>query len=200
MNKSSKTRNEKHKILNSALKTAEKTGWDDDLLQELKAEYGIVAMTQHYPDGLLDLAYEFADWADAEMLQALAAKKDKGQMKITAQITFGVRARLMALSAHKKAFKSSVKYMMHPARAPYVKKMTWQTADRLWNAAGDTATDYNHYSKRILLSGVLASTTLYWLKDKSENYDSTWAFLDRRINNVLKIGGLIGRLKRTAKS
>ena len=123
------------------------------------------------------------------------AQHDVADMKVREKITHGVRARLMALSAHRDAFKASLKYMMHPLRGMHLKKLTWQTADRLWYAAGDRATDYNHYTKRVLLSGVLASTTLYWLRDTSDDYENTWAFLDRRIQNVMSVGGYISKIK-----
>lgn len=196
MNKSSRKTTDDQKILNRAIEIAGEQGWNDEMLSALKQEFGIVDMTRHYPDGLTDLIDAWANWADAEMLRALDHEQKQGPMKIREQIALGVRARLTALAPHKQAFKKSVTYMTHPLRAAHTKKLTWQTADRLWRAAGDTATDYNHYSKRILLSGVLASTTLYWLRDSSVDHERSWAFLDRRINNVLKIGGFLGRLKK----
>ncbi len=72
--------------------------------------------------------------------------------------------------------------------------MVWQTADVIWNWAGDEAEDYNHYTKRILLSGVITATTVRWLNDKSENHHETHEFLDRRINNVLKLGQGAGKI------
>ena len=198
MNKSSKTHIEKNKILNSALNNASDLGWGPELLAYLKQEHGIVSMARHYPDGLCDLSIAFAEWADTEMLAALTDQQSKGKMKIRDQIAHGVRARLLAIEPHKRAFEQNLKYMMHPARGLKVKKMAWETSDKLWRAAGDTATDYNHYTKRILLSGVFATTTLYWLRDKSENHVKTWDFLDKRIENVLKIGGFLGRLKKSS--
>ena len=59
--------------------------------------------------------------------------------------------------------------------------------------AGDRATDYNYYTKRLLLAGVLSSTTLFWLNDRSEGHEATWAFLERRIDEVLKVGGRLGK-------
>ena len=195
MNKSSKTVNLSGEILSSALQKAPDMGWSPRLLTALKQEFGIVEMTRHYPRGLIDLAQGWADWADHEMLAALETD-EFAQMKIREKIAHGVRARLTALTPHKAAFKASFKYLMNPLHAGAVKDMTWQTADRLWYAAGDDATDYNHYSKRLLLSGVLASTTLYWMRDTSENHEKTWAFLNRRIDNVLKFGGLMNKFKK----
>ncbi len=68
-----------------------------------------------------------------------------------------------------------------------------RTVDALWYAAGDRSTDYNYYTKRLLLAGVYSSTLLVWLNDKSEDHGATWAFLERRIDNVLVIGGRLGK-------
>ncbi|MEQ8502258.1 MAG: COQ9 family protein, partial [Sneathiellaceae bacterium] len=71
----------------------------------------------------------------------------------------------------------------------------YRTVDAMWYAAGDTATDWNFYTKRALLAGVYASTLLYWLQDQSEDFAATWAFLDRRVENVMAIQKLRGRLE-----
>src|SRR3546814_12431444 len=66
--------------------------------------------------------------------------------------------------------------------------------------AGDRATDYNLYTKRALLAGGYSSTLLYWLNDRSEGFAATWAFLDRRIGEVLKVAGQLGKGVGTALS
>ena len=47
--------------------------------------------------------------------------------------------------------------------------------------------DFNFYTKRALLSGVYSATVLYWLNDNSEDFEKTWQFLDRRIDDVMQI-------------
>jgi len=64
--------------------------------------------------------------------------------------------------------------------------------------AGDTATDFNFYTKRLLLSGVLGSTTLYWLEDRSPGGVDTHGFLDRRLADVLALPKLGERLRAVA--
>ena len=71
----------------------------------------------------------------------------------------------------------------------------WQAADTVWIAAGDTSTDYNRYTKRLLLIAVMKSTLSFWLNDTSVDYSATWAFLDRRINDVMRIGKGINVVK-----
>ena len=66
--------------------------------------------------------------------------------------------------------------------------------DAIWHGIGDRSTDYNFYSKRLLLAGVLSSTLVFWLDDQSEGHEATWAFLERRIDEVMKIGGRVGKV------
>jgi ubiquinone biosynthesis protein COQ9 len=67
--------------------------------------------------------------------------------------------------------------------------------DAIWRAAGDTATDWNFYTKRGLLAGVFSSTVLCWLDDTSEDHAETWAFLDRRIADVMRVPKATARVR-----
>ena len=76
--------------------------------------------------------------------------------------------------------------------------MTWRSCSAIWYAVGDYSTDWNYYSKRAILASVYGSTLMYWLSDKGDDsgdYPETWAFLDRRIDNVLKTFGALERVK-----
>jgi ubiquinone biosynthesis protein COQ9 len=65
----------------------------------------------------------------------------------------------------------------------------------MWRAAGDASTDFNFYTKRMLLAGVLKATILFWLDDATPGCAASWEFLDRRIGEVLKIGKTISLAK-----
>jgi ubiquinone biosynthesis protein COQ9 len=73
-----------------------------------------------------------------------------------------------------------------PRNAVAGARLAWRSADRIWRLAGDTATDFNHYSKRAILIGVYGSTTLIFLDDESDGLEQTRAFLDRRIGDVMQ--------------
>ncbi len=120
------------------------------------------------------------------------AKIDAGDLKVRERIRTAVMARLEALQPYREAERLAVAYWSRPFRVTRGGRLLWRTADRIWSWAGDTATDYNRYTKRGLLSGVLASTTLAWLNDE----DSAPAFLDRRIENVMQWGRLLGRIRK----
>jgi ubiquinone biosynthesis protein COQ9 len=183
----------KTKILLSALPDVPFDGWTDSLL-ERAADRMQVDSAEAFPKGIKELVEYFSIWANDETLAKL--KKSKLEtMRVRDRITLGVRTRLEILQPYKQAVSAALAFMALPPRNLAMPKLVWTTADMLWRAAGDTATDYNHYTKRILLSGVLTSTTLYWLNDTSKNHTNTWQFLDRRIGDVLKIGQKISGFK-----
>ena len=56
----------------------------------------------------------------------------------------------------------------------------------MWRLAGDTATDYNHYTKRAILGSIYAATLAVLADDKSEDRAETRAFLARRIEGIMR--------------
>ena len=75
-------------------------------------------------------------------------------------------------------------------------RLGWASADAMWRLAGDTATDYNHYTKRMILGSIYAATLAVFVGDESEEKAETRAFLDRRIEGVMKFEKAKGRLLR----
>ena len=189
----------RRRIFEAVLPDVAFDGWTNELLaraaQKLKLDDDQVA--EAFPKGPTSLAEYFGEWADARMLEKLNMKK-LAEMRIRDRIAFCVRTRLENLTPHKQALSSALAYLALPPRNLLLPKMVWRTADTIWRACGDTSTDYNHYTKRLLLSGVQSSTVLYWLNDKSDRHEKTWTFLGRRIDDVMKIGGAIGKLKSAA--
>lgn len=184
------------RILEAALPDVAFDGWSEELLARVQKKLRLedADIDAALPGGVSDLVAHFSVWADARMLEKLPAKKLE-PLKIRERVALCVRTRLEILTPHKQAVAAALSFCAAPPRSFQLPKAVWQTADAIWRACGDTATDYNHYTKRILLSGVLTSTTLYWLNDRSAGGEKSWAFLARRIDNVLKLGAAIGKLK-----
>ncbi len=187
----------KARILEAALPDVAFDGWTDELMARAAARLKISdsAVAEEFPGGPIDLLRYFSVWTDTKMAARLNGKKFDS-LRIRDKIGFGVEARLDILTPYKAAVGAGLAAMAMPPRSFQLPKMVWKTADIIWRAAGDTSTDYNHYTKRLLLSGVITSTVLFWLNDDSENAARTKEFLQRRIDNVLKIGGAIGKLKK----
>ena len=186
----------REKILLEALKNVAFDGWSQDTLMTATKEAGYdkdmaVAV---FPDGLSDLVGYFSEWADGLMLAKLK-DIDIEDLKVRARIAKAVMARFEAIEPHKEAVREAAKYYARPFRSFKAKQMVWATADKIWDWAGDTATDYNRYTKRGLLSFVITSTTLYWLSKNDATLDDVDQFLRARIEEVLKLGQAASKLK-----
>ncbi|MCK6418351.1 MAG: COQ9 family protein [Alphaproteobacteria bacterium] len=175
------------RILMSMLAQAPFPGWSWDAVEDTALARVL------FPGGLSDVLDHFADYADRQMLAALPGAKAWATLKIRQRIRAAVLARLTFLQDYKEAERAALAHWMLPWRKPQAMRILWRTADRIWERAGDTSTDYNRYTKRGLLSGVLAATMMAWLEDDGRiplhaRHSPTAAFLDRRIENVLKLG------------
>jgi len=159
-------------------------------------DLGDKAYERAFPGGVADLAGHLADWADRRMTTEMA-KLDLANMRVRDRIAAGVRLRLQVLAPHREAVRRLPAFLVLPQHAGLALKATCETTSAIWYAAGDESADFNFYTKRGLLAPVLVATTLYWLSDEGDgegDYPETWAFLDRRIEEVLKIPPLKARI------
>lgn len=151
-----------------------------------------------FPGKMSAVIDHFSDWADRKMLEELE-EVDIASLRIRDRIRDAVLKRFEILEPHREAVKLALSFRIMPGRTLSAGKTAWRTADKIWVWAGDTATDYNRYTKRGLLCGVLTSTMLAWIQDGGNDPEILTSFLDRRIENVMQLGRVIGRAK-TKKS
>lgn len=183
-------------VLLAALPDVPFDGWTPALLARAADKAGVDAASLNdlFPSGIKSLLAHFSSWADRTCEERLR-DTDLASMRIRDRIALGVRTRLEILAPFKPAVSAALGRSVDPRLAAQLPHTVWRTADRIWWLAGDDATDWNHYSKRALLSGVLASTGLYWLSDTSDDHADTWDFLQRRIDNVMMVGKGIGKVR-----
>lgn len=174
-------------------------GWTAAAMRKAAEKAGLdpAEVASLCPGGPRDLVAAFSHWADRETLKALAPLGLE-TMKIRERIATGVRARLAILTPHREAVRRALSLLAAPQNVALGARLLYDAVDALWYAAGDTATDFNFYTKRGLLAGVYAATTLYWLDDRSPGAVETHAFLDRRLADVMAIPRMSGRLRELA--
>ena len=132
--------------------------------------------------GMIDLYVQEVDRA----LEASFTPEALAAMKIRERIRSLVWRRLEIMGPAREAVRSALAILAMPQNVPLSLRAGWRTADLMWRIAGDTSTDFNHYTKRVTLGAVYASTLIAWLDDDSEGWADTAAFLDRRIDNVMQ--------------
>ncbi len=131
--------------------------------------------------GLIDLYIQGIDRA----LEEEFPPERVATMKIRARIRKMLWRRFELMRPAKEAVRRAMAILAMPQNVIRATRIGWRSADIVWRLAGDTATDFNHYSKRLTLSAVYGSTLLAWLGDQSDDQAETAAFLDRRIDNVM---------------
>ena len=183
-------------LLMAVLRDVPFDGWSGGVIAAAGGRLGIDAAEAAtlFPAGARDAVAAFSRWADRAMLAALA-ERDLAAMKVRERIAAAVRARLAALEPHREAVRRALTVLAMPQNAPLGLRLLYETVDQMWYAAGDTATDFNFYTKRGLLAGVYAATTLYWLDDRSPDAADTHAFLERRLADVMAIPRYGARLR-----
>ncbi len=186
----------KTKILDTALTHVIFDGWSDTTLAATAEDLGITSadIIAHYPRGAVDLALAFHRRGDAAMEEVLAGETFAG-LKIREKITFAIRTRLSLMEGQQEEVRRGTTLFTLPIYAADGARALWETADKIWTAIGDTSEDVNWYTKRMTLSGVYSATVLYWLGDQSEGHSATWDFLDRRIEDVMRIETLKSNLR-----
>ncbi|HEX8579476.1 MAG TPA: COQ9 family protein [Allosphingosinicella sp.] len=162
-------------------------GWSDEALAMAAAELGIPAPRARlaFPGGATDMIDGWFDAIDRATARHFPLEKIEG-MKIRQRIRDLVLYRLEVANPHKEALRRALAILAQPQNVPLALRLNWRAVDRMWRIAGDTATDFNHYSKRTILLGVYVSTVLVYLDENGDELSETRAFLDRRIDNVMQ--------------
>ena len=175
-------------------------GWStlaiDRAAEQAGLDPGIARLA--FPSGAIDMIDAWFASVDHKMTATLTAEQLAG-MKVRQRITALVNARIDAVAHEREALRRAIAILAMPRNLARAAKLSWRSSDLMWRLAGDKATDYNHYTKRMMLSGVYGSTILVLLDDESEGFTETRAFLDRRIENIMQFERAKGRFLEQAE-
>ncbi|MBP6363826.1 MAG: COQ9 family protein [Novosphingobium sp.] len=162
-------------------------GWSDVAVRDAASAAGLdpAAASFAFSGGSMQMIEAWVQAVDAAMQAALPADQI-AQLKIRERIRTLVQFRLDAIVHQKEALRRALSIMALPQNAPRTLALGWRSADAMWRLAGDTATDYNHYTKRMTLGSIYAATLAVYVNDSSDDHADTKAFLDRRIEGIMK--------------
>jgi len=170
-------------------------GWSPVALTRAAAALGIPAdrAALVFPKGGVEMIDAWFASIDEAMRQALPPAA-LGAMKMRERIRAAVWARIVAMAPDREALRRALALLAQPQNAARGARLAWRAADAIWRLAGDSTTDFNHYSKRAILVGVYGATLLAWLDDESAGFADTAGFLDRRIDEVMRFEKAKARL------
>lgn len=190
---------ERDRLIAAMLPDVAFDGWSSHTLRAAARRTGIpveeaVAL---FPRGAPDLVAGFSRWADRRMLDRLeGAVLD--ELRLSARIALALRLRFEAMAAWHEAVRRAAMALAMPFYVPLGLGLLYETVDGIWYAVGDKSTDFSFYTKRASLAGVMTAATLYWFEDRSPGFADSQAFIDRRLADLHRIGGLRERLAAAA--
>ncbi|MFO0995525.1 MAG: COQ9 family protein [Alphaproteobacteria bacterium] len=187
----------RERILEAALAHVPFDGWTIAALTAGATDAGLDPAMVHeaFPGGVLDAIEHHSRLADERMLKALEGQ-DLSSMRTRDKVALAIRLRLEHALKDREAIRRALTVLAIPFNAGVGLAALYRTVDAIWYAAGDTATDFNFYTKRGLLAGVYSATLLYWLEDKSEGHEATWQFLSRRIEDALRVPQALAQVQK----
>jgi ubiquinone biosynthesis protein COQ9 len=162
-------------------------GWTAKAVDSAAAQTGIDPAQARlaFPKQPAQMVDAYIQGVDAA-LEAHFTPERIQSMKVRERIRALIWHRLELMAPAREAVRTGLSIFAMPLNVPLAFTAGWRSADLMWRLAGDTSTDYNHYTKRLILSGVYGSTLLVWLDDQSEGWMETGAFLDRRLADVMR--------------
>jgi ubiquinone biosynthesis protein COQ9 len=162
-------------------------GWTRQAVDSAAARLGVdpvqarLAFPKSQP-AMIDCYIQEVDRA----LEASFTAEQLAAMRIRERIRVLVWRRLEIMGEAREAVRRALAILAMPQNIPLAVRISWRSADLMWRLAGDTSTNFNHYTKRMTLGAVYGSTLVAWLDDQSEGWAETAPFLDRRIDNVMR--------------
>ena len=162
-------------------------GWTRAAVDSAAGQLGIDAVQARLAmpktqAGMIDVYIQEVDRA----LEAWFTPRRLATMKIREKIRSLIWHRLEIMGPAREAVRRALAILAMPHNLPLALRISWRSADLMWRIAGDTSADFNHYTKRMTLGAVYSATLLVWLDDQSEGWTETAAFLDRRIDDVMR--------------
>ncbi|MGH7046775.1 MAG: COQ9 family protein [Stellaceae bacterium] len=163
-------------------------GWSRAALRAAARREGMPAgeALALFAGGAADLVAAFSRRTDRLMLDRLEAAPIDA-LRPSERIGLAVGIRFDILTPWREAVRRSLSLLALPQNAPLALRLTYRTVDAMWYAAGDTATDFSFYSKRLSLAAIYAAAVLYWLDDRSEDFAETRAFVERRLQGAARV-------------
>ena len=184
------------KLLSNALQLVPFDGWNRDLLKHASVNAGYHCSMAEiiFPGGVCDLFQYYIAQIDQEMLDKYHAVISDN-MKTHHRIRLCLISRLEILVTNKPLLSRSLAFLALPMHYALATRILASTVDLIWYEAGcDQSTDWNYYTKRIMLAAIYSSTILYFANDNSEDFKDTIDFLDKRLENSRNIGQIKRKL------
>lgn len=171
-------------------------GWGNAALDAAALDLGVNPASARlaFPDGAIDMIDAYTLWADTRMEES-ARSPGLGALKIRDRFHAVIRTRLEQATTHREAVRRALFILGLPVNAARAARIGWRTADSIWRAMDDRSTDFSYYTRRATAAAIYTATLLVWLDDESDDFTDTYAFLGRRIDDVMRFERMKAKIR-----
>ncbi|HLD76911.1 MAG TPA: COQ9 family protein [Rickettsiales bacterium] len=189
----------KRRILHRFLEVCAFEGVNDEVLEDAMQFCQIDVKFKNiiFECGVLDIIELYIDETNENLAKIIDETPNFEKLKIREKIKFALYNFFELQKEHQLALQrirnfyfdlanfKNTKYGARPSAFAF--KNAGKIADFIWKKIGDQSTDFNFYTKRLILSGVIISVFSTFVKDKTPNLEETKAKIDKKIEKVMKI-------------
>lgn len=188
----------KKKILKSFIKIAAKYGWNKNSLNSAMDDVGIDSkyLPLIFPNYVLDLAELYIQLGNQNLEKQINSISDFNNSKIRDKIRICLYKRFEIEYENRLVLQNLVNYFQDPKNLldmengikPTIQslKLCFEVSDEIWKLIKDESTDYNYYTKRLILSKILIKAFFVFLKDEDSKINMTKKVIDEEIDKVMR--------------
>ncbi len=187
---------ERERLIQAMLPDVPFDGWTQRALRSAARRTGISyeEATALFPRGAPDMVAAMSHWADRQMLHrletALLQAAGGEPLGLSRRVALAIHIRFEVVLPWREAVRRGLSVLALPQNAPLGLRLLYDSVDAIWEGVGDHPTDFSYYTKRASLAAILAAATLYWLEDRSPNFEDTDAFVERRLGDLYRLTGI----------
>ena len=174
----------KIKILELTKKIVSIDGWSENVLEKLvNKNIDSSELAYYYPNGYKDILKFSLDEIN-NSLEKIISKTNIINLPLNKRIKKILMTRIEILNKDKKFFNKTFNHLILPQNTKILTKSLYKSVDTMWYLAGDNSTDFNFYTKRLILSGIYVSTLLIFFNKNIEEAEKN---IDRSLKRISKL-------------
>lgn len=182
------------KILNFAKIFVSKNGFTQNILANISKKYGLdINETELlFPEGNNDLIKFALEQLNSE-LEEYCRKIDLIRLPTHKRIKKVLLSKVALMNKNKLFYRSIFLNLLIPKKNFSLSSQLYNSVDQIWFIAGDSSTDFNFYTKRLILSIIYSRVMLFFFNNN--NQEELENILDESLQRVSKIPEIKSKLK-----
>jgi len=181
-------------VLRFAKEFVSENGLTKNCLENISKKYGLNTDETDllFPQGNIDLI-KFALEQLNNDLEVYCRQIDLIRLPIHKRIRKVLLSKISLMNKDKSFYRSIFLNLLIPKKNFSLSSQLYNSVDQLWFIAGDSSTDFNFYTKRLILSGIYSRVMLFFFNNN--NQEELENILDESLKRVSKIPEIKSKLK-----